>query len=84
MGIIKILLKKKKTKMNWQRVPLLVQCYPMHYVSRLNVFESYITVTGKTITEGVKFPELHNYSEPFWIYLLPVFGQFFLSNPGGE
>lgn len=56
----------------------------MHYVSRLNVFESYITVTGKTITEGVKFPELHNYSEPFWIYLLPVFGQFFLSNPGGE
>lgn len=31
--MIKILLKKKKTKMNWQRVPLLVQCYPMHYVN---------------------------------------------------
>ena len=89
MGIIKILLKKKKKKMNWQLVPLYnaILCITLSariWISRLNLFESYITVTGKTITEGVKFPELHNYSELFRIYLRPVFGQFFHNNPGGE
>ena len=78
MGIIKILLKKKRQK--WigsvyrclYNAILCITSTARIWISRLNVFESYITVTGKTITEGVKFPELHNYSEPFWIYLLSL------------